>query len=105
MFTTLRHADEVRKATADNHYLFERIEKSGLPSLISEASERGEFTISFDWGAVLPRWDSAFVKRVIGTLRDFGYEVNNPTSSIEFLEISWVESNDNTVKVEDDEYL
>lgn len=104
MFTTLRKADEVRKDALNSHYLFERIEKSGIPKLISETSGRGEFKLSFDWGAVLPRWDSAFVKRVIGTLRDFGYEVNDPKSSTEFMEISW-EGEVVEDTPEDDEYL
>ena len=105
MFTTLRKASEVCKAAADAHYLFERIEKSGLPSLISEASERGEFSIRFDWGAVLPRWDQSFATRVANTLRDYGYVVNDPKSSIEFMEISLAESKDDNAEVEDDDYL
>ena len=99
MFTTLRKADVVRKEAANSRYLFERIEKAGLPRLISEAAGNGEFSISFNYAKA--DWDKAFVSRVVGTLRDFGYTVKNP-ESVTIIDISW-ESNDRNV--EDDEYL
>ena len=83
--------------------MFDRIEKAGLPRLISEASLRGDFEISFDY-ASLSGWDRAFVKRVVGTLRDFGYTVSNP-ETVATIKVSWAESQDDTAKEEDGDYL
>ena len=99
MFTTLRKADDVRKDTNNCRYLFERIEKSGLPRLISEASNRGEYSVSFNYAKA--DWDRNFTTRVVGTLRDFGYTVNDP-KTVTTIDVSWEDTTG--AKEDDDEY-
>ena len=103
MFTTLRKAEVVRKEADNSRYLFERIEKAGIPAAISAAANNGEYHISFDYAKA--NWDRNFLSRVVGTLRDYGYVVNDP-KTVTTVEVSW-EANDRNVKeeVEDDDYL
>ena len=103
MFMTLKPAADVRKDTDNSRYLFERVEKAGIPSLISRASNNGEYKVEFDYATL--NWDRNFLSRVVGLLRDFGYTVNDP-KTVTVVTVSW-EANDRNVKeeVEDDEYL
>lgn len=100
MFMTLKPAADVRKDTDNSRYLFERIEKSGIPASISRASNNGEYRISFDYSKL--NWDRKFLSRVVGLLRDFGYTVNDP-KTVTTVEVSW-EANDRKAKEEDDDY-
>lgn len=88
MFTTLRKADAVRKETDNIRYLLERIEKSGIPSMISEASNRGEYEIKVEYGSPNFNWDRKFTERVANTFADLGYKVENP-STLAVMTISW----------------
>ena len=100
MFMTLKPAADVRKDTDNSRYLFERVEKAGIPGLISRASNNGEYKVEFDYAKL--NWDRNFLSRVISLLRDFGYAVNDP-KTVTTVTVSW-EANDKNA-VEDDEYL
>lgn len=105
MFTTLKKAADVRKDTNDVRFLFQRIEKSGLPALISEASLCGDYEIKFY--PYKSGWDKDFVSKVRGVLTDLGYKVDAP-DTVTFMTISWEEDSqchEPTVACEEDEYL
>ena len=52
---TLKPAADVRKDTDNSRYLFERVEKAGIPGLISRASNNGEYKVKFDYAKL--NWD------------------------------------------------
>lgn len=101
MFTTLRKADAVRKETDNVRYLLERIEKAGIPSMISEASNRGDYEITINYGSPEFNWDKNFVSRVAGTFMDLGYKVDNP-ATLASMTISWAHESGPADEMEDD---